>query len=276
MTGRERRQRGNDWGRAVFCIIWLLAAVAALLAISPPAQANLVQNGSFELTVAGVSSPGAHICANGTTTSVCTSNLQYWSATCSSSGCGGTSTPGSIMFGGTGGSAWNSNMGLAGTVPNSPDGGNFIGIDGDPQYSNSIFQTISGLIVGMTYQLSFYQAAAQQLGLSGATTDQWQVTFGSSSFTSAVMNDQSQSYTPWTVQTALFTATATSQVLTFLAVGSPAGEPPISLLDGVSLTQVPEPASAFIALAAFAGLGALARRQRRHGVSASSCLAGQT
>ena len=59
-----------------------------------------------------------------------------------------------------------------------------------------------------------------------------------------------------------FTATAASQVLTFLAVGTPAGQPPISLLDGVNLTFVPEPGSALVVIAGLAGLATLARRLR--------------
>lgn len=244
-------------------LLALLCALAGALLPARPAQAaaiNLVANGSFELVVSGVVSPGAHLCANGSNVgNTCTSNLQSWSGTCGSYGCAGTSTPGSILFPNTGGSAWNSSMGLAGSVPNSPDGGNFIGIDGDPQYSNTIYQTINSLIPGYAYQLSFYQASGQQKGLSGVTTNQWKVTFGSSTFLAAVMTNQSQSYTPWTVQTTTFIATATSQVLTFLALGSPAGQPPTSLLDGVSLTAIPEPATAALILAALSALAFLFR-----------------
>lgn len=40
----------------------------------------------------------------------------------------------------------------------------------------------------------------------------------------------------------VFQATAASQVLSFLASGTPNGAPPISFLDGVSLTEtVPKP-----------------------------------
>jgi hypothetical protein len=239
----------------------IFATLLGLVWLPTPTSANLVQNGSFEQVGSNLATDGYHICDNTTNTS-CTSNLTSWSATCSSVGCSGTSTPGSVLLGGTGGSGWNSSMGLWGSVPNSPDGGNFIGIDGDSQYSNTIYQTITGLFPGMTYQLSFYQAAAQQQGITGNTTNQWKVTFGSSTWTSQVMNNQSQSYTPWTAQSVLFTATSTSQVLTFLAVGSPAGQPPISLLDGVTLNFVPEPSSIAVLLAGLFCLGLAARRMR--------------
>jgi hypothetical protein len=55
---------------------------------------------------------------------------------------------------GTGGTFFHSTPG------NSPDGGNFIAEDGDPNFSGPITQTINGLVVGQDYKVSFYQAAA--------------------------------------------------------------------------------------------------------------------
>jgi hypothetical protein len=40
-----------------------------------------------------------------------------------------------------------------------------------------------------------------------------------------------------------FTPTSTSETLSFLAIGTPGGVPPLALLDGVSLSDIPEPAS---------------------------------
>jgi len=47
--------------------------------------------------------------------------------------------------------------------------------------------------------------------------------------------------TGWNQQTMTFTATGTSQLLSFLAVGTPAGAPPIVMLDGITINAVPEP-----------------------------------
>ncbi|QXQ08678.1 PEPxxWA-CTERM sorting domain-containing protein [Sphingosinicellaceae bacterium] len=59
-----------------------------------------------------------------------------------------------------------------------------------------------------------------------------------------------------------FTASAVSQVLSFLAVGTPNGAPPISFLDGVSLTAaVPEPATWGLMLVGFGAVGITARRR---------------
>jgi hypothetical protein len=75
------------------------------------------------------------------------------------------------MFRGTNGVAWNSFDGLAGTIADPPTG-NYVGDDGDPVFQAPIFQTINGLTVGRTYSLQFYQAAAQQAGVGGPTTEQ--------------------------------------------------------------------------------------------------------
>ena len=70
---------------------------------------------------------------------------------------------------------------------------NFIEADGDPSYSFSFNQTISGLTVGQNYDVSFNQAAGQQSGnLRGPTTEQWQVSLGSDTQLSAVMNTPSR------------------------------------------------------------------------------------
>jgi|GEM_PF-608749 len=100
-----------------------------------------------------------------------------------------------------------------------------------------ISQTINGLTVGQNYTLSFYQASAQQSGYTGATTDDFVVTFGSSpSQTSAVMNHASQAgVSAWQLETMSFTAQSTSQLLSFMTQGAPNGEPPFALLTGVSL-----------------------------------------
>ena len=123
----------------------------------------------------------------------------------------------------------------------SPDGGNFIAIDGDSDYATPIYQMLSGLIVGMKYNVTFYQAAAQQYGFSGATTEQWLVALGSNYQLSTLMHTASHGDVGWMKQAMTFTATATSQALAFLAVGTPNGQPPFVLLDGVTFTEAPEP-----------------------------------
>src|SRR5664279_938326 len=67
------------------------------------------------------------------------------------------------------------NPGFSVTVP---AGTNFFQADGNPDFENTIFQTISGLTAGTPYTLEFQQAAGQQTGFSGPTTEQWKVFLG--------------------------------------------------------------------------------------------------
>ena len=150
----------------------------------------------------------------------------------------------------------------------SPVGGNFILADGDPSYSGAFSQTISGLNVGQHYTISFYQAAGQQLGFTGPTTERWSVSFGGETFLSSLFSLPEAGVGPWQAQTHTFTASAASQVLTFLAQGTPNGAPPISLLDGVTINAVPEPATWALMLGGF-GLVGGALRRRTAGVVAA-------
>src|SRR5271168_4164730 len=176
--GNRRRAQVSVWPQAAM----LAPSVLFVCGFERPANAGpLITDGNFENT--SLSAPGGFLCQNGGNVgNTCTSNLTDWSSTCSTAGCVGTSTPGSLLFAGNDGdvdmSGFNMPFGLAGTLVNPPGGGNVIAIDGDPVYQSSIFQTVSGLVVGQTYVLSFVQGAAQQLGLSGATTEQWQVSLG--------------------------------------------------------------------------------------------------
>jgi PEP-CTERM motif len=138
--------------------------------------------------------------------------------------------------------------------------------DGNRLLNTDFGQLINGLVAGQTYELSFYQAASQQQGQLGPTTEQWQVSLGAQTQTSSLMNlpgppGAAPDFAPWNQQTLIFTASAASEMLTFLALGT--GAPPIALLDGVSLNATPEPSCLLLIGAGLVGLAAVYRRRKR-------------
>jgi len=129
---------------------------------------------------------------------------------------------------------------------NPPEGGNFIAADGAYQTA-AITQSITNLVVGTTYILTFYYGAAQQTTYTTETTENWQVTMGSTTFTTPTLTNRAASFTGWDLYSNSFTATNTTEVLSFLASGTPSGEPPFSLLANVSIIAAVPEASSVIA-----------------------------
>jgi hypothetical protein len=152
-------------------------------------------------------------------------------------------------------------------APAGPDnlpggGGNFIA--SDPDYrSGALSQVINGLTVGKSYTLTFDYAGAQQVGFDGATTEGWQVSLGSETYNTATLNNANHGFTGWFSATMNFTATSTSEVLSFLATGGPSGtQPPFSLLDNVALNlNVPEPMTLSVFGIGLVGAAAWKRRK---------------
>ncbi|HWB54712.1 MAG TPA: hypothetical protein VG722_10985, partial [Tepidisphaeraceae bacterium] len=172
---------------------------------------------------------------------------------------------------------WGPNDGSANGLPaTSPAGGNFVAADGNYQVA-AISQTIYGLTTGDGYTVSFWWAGAQAYGgaFTSPTTDQWQVSFGSQTQYTSVVNNAGEGFTGWMQETMHFTADNTSDVLSFLAVGTPTGAPPFSLLDGVSVTGkgggttgvAPLPTAMSLSTVGLIGLAAL--RMRKGAKSAS-------
>jgi hypothetical protein len=206
--------------------------VMGLSAFAISAKANLVTNGSFEINGGGGQIHSTTTLANW---SVPSPNGSYAFVFTSANQSDTTGVNG--QYG---------NLSLYPTITGSPDGGSFIGTD--PAFQNgAISQSISGLTIGAQYLLTFDWAAAQQQGFSGATNDWWTASLGGSSQSTAHVSIPTHGFSGWQTGSMTFTATGTSELLSFLAGStSTSGEPPFALLDGVSLTQVtstPEPAS---------------------------------
>ena len=179
-----------------------------------------------------------------------------------------------------------------------PGGYNEVEADGNPSFESGFNYSVSGLTVGQTYSLSFYQAASQQTTFSGATTEQWIVSLGKSGMTdnwassgdtcnpctysnadsgasvvaTTLMSTPSQSMTDWNYVTVDLTADATTDLLSFLAWGdggSTANLPPMVFLAGVNSPAgltTPEPGSVVLLVTVLFGLG-LGERVRRRRVS---------
>jgi hypothetical protein len=156
----------------------------------------------------------------------------------------------------------------------SPDKGNYFLADGGTPYSASIQQSISGLTVGQAYKLTFWQAGGQEdcqfddgspcdpPGNVNLTQD-WQVTFGSTVLTSQVMSTPIHTSFAWNQQIMYFTATATNQVLKFLAQGTPDTGPPIVMLDGLDLEPAPEAGTSALLAIGLLGLAGARKWKRR-------------
>lgn len=183
-----------------------------------------------------------------------------------------------------------------GTVP-----GNYVEADGNPTYESGFNYTVTGLTVGQTYTLSFYQGASQQTGFGNGlpTTNQWIVSLGTQGLgvcgngpddptygptetycngdgtasvaASPLMTVPSGGVVGWDFVSVNLTADNTTDVLSFLAWGdngSTINLPPIAFLAGVDSpaglgSGTPEPAAWGLMIMGFLGVGGIVRVRRR-------------
>lgn len=155
---------------------------------------------------------------------------------------------------------------------NTPFGDHFAmgaatGQTGSP-YREGISQSISGLSVGETYEISFSHANGlfYNPGSSGfyegvGTTGGWEVLVdGSSVLLASSTNDNSvaapEHTSNWQNSTATFAATATTHEIQFIAF-KPDGsqDPTFQFLDAVTVTLVPEPSSLILSVLGLFGAG---------------------
>jgi hypothetical protein len=188
----------------------------------------------------------------------------------------------------------------------SPDcGSNFIALDGDfhsftttpdhTSFQGQIDQSISGLIPGRKYEISFFWAGAQQTPRSlpsGVSMLNYQLLVGlvppgGSAGDNAGPNDDTlptpgpsgtgfgvytniihapnHGFSGWNEGEVTIEATKANETLSFLALGTPSGGalPPIVLLDGVSMRVVPEPGTWSLLGIGFAAIVGVAYRRRK-------------
>ena len=275
------------------------SSTVMLSAFSMPTQAlPIINNGSFEVTIGratnndkknpvfdlndrGMLGTSANITGPSTTPIT----LSGWNTSRDGIAC--VVFPNTYVNGVCGPDRFSGSGFQAGGPGLSPDKGNFVLIDGDRSIpvSTSLYQKLDGLIVGSFYDVSFYQAAAQFLDRSGSTTERWDVSLGGKitnltfdgnfidgvHVLSDLMNTPSRGFHAWESQTLRFqvvdpllsAGSLTSQLLSFFSVGTPGGQPPIVLLDGIRITAVPEPKT--LALVGLGLLAVLVNRKRKPG-----------
>jgi hypothetical protein len=236
----------------------LLLAAAGLAAIAGNASAaSLVTNGGFESTLLDQSAEFGDRYNVQQVTGWQTQGYNFVFKAGTADTTGANSEYGNVQL-------WGPNNGSAnGFTGVSPVGGNYIAADG-AYATDKIYQTINGLTVGKKYNVSFYWGGIQQYGYTGDTTEAWVVSLGNETHSTAIAPNVNHGFTGWFHENFQFTAQNSSDTLSFLAAGTPAGVPPFSVLDGVtmSVAGVPEPATWGLMFAGFGALGVASRRRR--------------
>jgi hypothetical protein len=234
-----------------------VAVLGLAVSVSVAAHAQLV-NGSFEMN-GGNGQLGFNTSVTGWSVPAPSGSYTFLfgPGTADTSGANG-------QYGGL--ALWGPNNGSANGLPaTSPDGGYFIAQDSDFQ-TGALTQTVNNLTVGHTYDVSFDWAAAQQYGFDGANQSGWYVSLGGGpAQDTGLASIPNHGFSGWMTASFNYTATSTSEVLSFMAHGSPQ-VPPFALLDGVKMTDtssVPEPTAVVSIFAGVMGFGVFARRRRR-------------
>jgi choice-of-anchor C domain-containing protein len=126
--------------------------------------------------------------------------------------------------------------------------------------AGSIWQTVSGLVVGHAYNIFFDLSGNPD---SGPTEKALRVSMGGSKDYKydIAAHGTSHGNMHWATQVFRFTASSTEQVLTFASINDPNGAWGPAL-DNVSISEVPVPAGAPLLIGGIAALGALRRRRR--------------
>jgi hypothetical protein len=236
--------------------IVLLAGLAIASAAVTAQAVPLVSNGNFETTTNG---PDRQMGFNTDATGWSTTGYNFIFAPGSADTTGATSQFGNLQL-------WGPGNGSANGLPaSSPAGGNYVAADGAFQ-TQPISQTINGLTPGNKYIVGFWYGFGQQYSFDGATIQNWSVSLGADTQTTADYDLPNHGFSGWMHKDFTFTATSVSEVLSFLAYGN-LPVPPFALLDGVTLdvAAIPEPAAWAVMVVGIAGIAGIARRRRAKG-----------
>jgi PEP-CTERM motif len=238
------------------------ALLLLLTSSSAFAVTELVTNGDFA-TNGGNGQLGFNTTATGWTVPSSPGSYAFlWNAGSGTSGTTADTTGAPGVFGTV--SLWGPGNGSDNGLTLSPDGNAFVGTD--PAFRNGpISQTLTGLTVGTRVTVTFDWAGAQQHGFSGPTKEGWAVSLGSETHDTALVSIGSHGFSGWQTTSFTFTPTSSSEVLSFMSIGTAASAlPPFALLDSVSAKSViPEPSTWVMMALGFAGLGYAGFRSNR-------------
>jgi hypothetical protein len=241
--------------------------IASLVcATSAMATTNLVQNGSFELSTNG---PGAlgfvTEATDWTIGDVKGSSKQHPIIGAAWLYGPGNSYATGVPYGNSpykAGRLWGPADGSPNGFTDSPDGGNFVGLDG-ANPAAPLTQDLTQLVLGRNYVVTFYYALATNIAAVNSNSQYVTVGLGNQTQNAPTLTVAGKGFTGWQKETLTFKDVQGSDVLSFLDHG-PVGLPPVALIDGVSVTPatVPEPAIWAMMIVGVAGVGAMARRRR--------------
>jgi hypothetical protein len=136
------------------------------------------------------------------------------------------------------------------------DGSIYIGMQGSPSDSPFIYQDVTGLIVGDTYEVTLYTSVRAGGSAGTFTIDDNAAEAGTLATDSTPIADS------WTEVTYTFTADATNG--NFNIIWTPASDGDIGFIDNVSIADAPEPGSIALCSAGLVGLVFVARFRRMH------------
>ncbi len=278
----------------------LMTGLLAVASFAPSAQGSVLSNGNFTTTSGTFAAAGGGINtlkSDGVTGDYTAGgNIASWTVedvgtatglallyTAGNQGNTSTANEGIVLNGRFGNFSvydpGNVVGGTGGAIPNtSPGGGNVVVADGAVGYQVAIYQTLTSLNPGTVYAVNFWYAAGQQYGFTGTTTEGWQVSLSSTAqLTQTAANGTTIQDTPaqangglaqgafqgWAQQTFNFTASGSTQVLTFLSLGTPSGQPPVDFLSAVTVSAAPEPGSMALIGGGLLSLAGLVRLRRK-------------
>ena len=161
---------------------------------------------------------------------------------------GGTDSAGANFINGTGIQANGSAFGYA----NAPEGIQTAHIQGTGIFTESI----TGLAIGQSYTLSFYEASR-----AGYPVDPIMVFFDSASVPNLLTSTPGS--TDFTLVSTIFQATATSGLLSFSGTIPQTGGDFNAAVDAISISAVPEPATWAMMMLGFVGIGFMSYRRSR-------------